>query len=122
MMRLFFITLFLFSFRLSAQDSTLVKEISDSCIFAQNTTQSPYNAVNCIDHKFKVYIECPINHFAFTIYNRWGEQVFFTNDIDRYWTALNMKDGVYIWRVTGTMDENGVEANVQKSGHVMVLN
>ena len=112
MMRLFFILLFLYSFTRSAQDSAHVKEISDSCIFARNNTYSPYKSVGCVDHKYKVYMECPIEHFTFTIYNRWGEQVFFTNDI---------KDGAYIWHVTGTMIENAVEVKVQKSGHVLVF-
>tara|TARA_B110000037_G_scaffold21537_1_gene23823 strand:+ start:18609 stop:18977 length:369 start_codon:yes stop_codon:yes gene_type:complete len=121
MMRLFFILLFLYSFTSSAQDSTHVKEILDSWIFARKNTYSPYQSVSCVDHKYKVYIECPIEHFTFTIYNRWGEQVFFTNDINEYWIPYEIKDGAYIWHVTGTMIENAVEVKVQKSGHVLVF-
>lgn len=121
MMRLFFILLFSLCFNVIAQDSTQVREISDSCIFAQNTTQSTYNSVTCIDNKFRVYMGCPMEHFSITIYDRWGDQLFFTNNIEQFWNANNIVDGVYIWHVKGEMIEDGQSIAVEKIGHVLVL-
>jgi hypothetical protein len=98
-----------------------VREISDSCIFVRNTTASTFNAVTCLDNKFRVYVGCPIAHFSISIYNRWGEQLFFTNDIDEIWVAENIADGVYVWHVKGEMLENNVPIAVEKMGHVVVL-
>lgn len=120
-MRLFFILLFISNFSAQAQDSTQVREISDSCIFVRNITGAGFNSVSCLDTEFRVYMGCPINHFSITIYDRWSTQLFFSNDIEAFWRADYCADGLYIWHVKGEMLENGALFAVEKTGYVMVL-
>lgn len=45
----------------------------------------------------------PITNFYFQIYNRWGQQVFFTNDITIGWDGnfggVKASSGTYVWRL-----------------------
>jgi hypothetical protein len=64
---------------------------------------------------------CPIEHFTLTIYDRWGEQLFFSNDMEQFWNANNIMDGVYLWHVKGELIENDVPIAVEKTGYVTVI-
>jgi len=65
---------------------------------------------------FKVFAnpENRINNFKMYIYNRWGQQIFETNDINEGWDGtLNgnpCNSGVYVW-VVYYEDENGTVTN-----------
>lgn len=120
-MRLFFIFLFSLNFAAIAQDSAQVREIPDSCIFVKNATQATLQSVACLDNKFRVHMGCPINDFSLTIYDWWGKEVFFTNDINEDWIAYRMHDGEYFWNVSGTVIDNGEVISVQKTGYVTVI-
>lgn len=120
-MRLFFILLFIGFNGAYAQVASQVREIPDSCIFVRNATESTVQSVECLDNRFRAYMGCPIANFSITIYNRWGEVLFFSTDIEEIWYADNVQDGVYTWRVQGEMMENGQPIRVEKMGHVMVL-
>lgn len=66
-------------------------------------------------------MQCPIDHFSITIYDRWGKQVFFSNDIEQFWNANYCPDGVYVWIVRGKMIENGEVIAVEKMAPVNVI-
>jgi gliding motility-associated-like protein len=61
--------------------------------------------------------------FNMTIYNRWGEKVFETNDVNYGWDAnylgLPVQDGTYIW--TMEFKERTSEERHRVNGHVNVL-
>jgi len=65
------------------------------------------------------------NTFLFTIYNRWGEEVFNSKDPNEKWDGNNYitnnkcQDGVYIWKLRFIMKESGEVIN--KVGHVNLL-
>ena len=65
------------------------------------------------------------NTFLFTIYNRWGEEVFISKDPNEkgdgnnYITNNKCQDGVYIWKLRFIMKESGEVIN--KDGHVNLL-
>jgi gliding motility-associated-like protein len=58
---------------------------------------------------------------SFKIFNRWGQIVYETSDITRYWDGLKentrVPEGVYFWIIEGL---HNVE-HFKKSGHVTVL-
>ena len=59
----------------------------------------------------------------FQIFNRWGELVFESRDINYIWdgtyNGLPCQDGVYTWKLTFTPEESKVEQI--KIGHVVLL-
>ena len=57
-------------------------------------------------------------NYEFSIYNRWGERVFFTNDIKMRWNGEKAQDGYYIWTIS-LDDELG--NNIKESGEVKIL-
>lgn len=62
------------------------------------------------------------DNYEFLIFNRWGEVIFKTNDLEGEWDGNfqgeNVRDGVYIWKVFVT-DNVGLEHELM--GHVTLL-
>lgn len=62
------------------------------------------------------------DNYAFSIFDRWGEVIFSTNDIEGEWDGNYrgslVKDGVYIWKIMVT-DNVGIEHELV--GHVNLL-
>ncbi|UKN00777.1 gliding motility-associated C-terminal domain-containing protein [Paracrocinitomix mangrovi] len=58
------------------------------------------------------------------IFNRWGELIFETEDLNQGWdgtyNGVIVQDGVYIWRITGTPLDNDSDMK-EFYGHVTVL-
>ena len=63
--------------------------------------------------------------YIFRIYNRWGEQVFETNQIGEGWdgsfneAASDVQSGMYVWIIIMKRNENA--SKIQRSGHVNLL-
>jgi len=65
-----------------------------------------------------------VQNYNFTIYNRYGQEIFTTNNPDEGWNGILpngeiAQEGVYIYRLS-VRDGNGIE--VLKHGHVSLLN
>jgi len=65
-----------------------------------------------------------VQNYNFTIYNRYGQEIFTTNNPDEGWDGILpngeiAQEGVYIYRLS-VRDGNGIE--VLKHGHVSLLN
>jgi len=102
--------------------TNLVPVISDVLIFAPNTFTPDGNNVN---PTWQIYMQgINIYQFNLLIFNRWGEIVWESNDINTPWDgkyANNqpVPDGMYIWKVRA---KNPYNDNVyQFQGHVNVL-
>ncbi len=72
------------------------------------------------------FFNCPIDDYHLTIYNRWGEIVFETKDIDEFWDfkfeGYNyLEDGIYIYFITGAMSDSGTPFAVERRGEVHVF-
>ena len=74
-----------------------------------------------INDLFTVITSTAFKIKSFKIFNRWGEIVYQTSDITRYWDGLRENSGVpagvYYWLLEG--DES--LKPFKKSGYVMVL-
>lgn len=86
--------------------------------FIPNTFTPNGDGVNDL---FTVITSTAFTIKSFKIFNRWGEIVYQTSDITRYWDGLkentNVPAGVYYWLLEG--DES--LKSFKKSGYVMVL-
>ena len=60
--------------------------------------------------------------FSFEVFNRWGEKVFFTKNINDGWNGsyneLPSPGGVYVWRVEGVGAHN---EKIMRSGNVTLI-
>ena len=59
-----------------------------------------------------------VQFYEFIIYNRWGEEVFFTDKVGDYWDGSDDATGIYTWTII-IIDEEG--AIHKKTGSVMLI-
>lgn len=73
--------------------------------------------------EFKAVYSCPVYSFSMTIYNRWGEKVFETNDITKGWDGTYKgaaaPSEAYVWFVCSR--EKDVTPEVCKSGKLTLF-
>jgi len=66
-----------------------------------------------------------INNFTMFIYNRWGQQIFVSNDIDQGWDGtIDGKDApgdVYVWLVNYDVEREGRLVRITYKGNVLLL-
>jgi len=72
----------------------------DNCILAPNAFSPNEDGLN---DQFKVYINCILKQYKLSIFNRWGQMVFTTSEIDKGWdgtfNGVPCDDGVYFYRI-----------------------
>lgn len=82
-------------------DTVKVEQIECACALDMPNAFSP-NGDNVNDLYGPVY-DCPINDFSMAIFNRWGEKVFETDNIERMWDGTFMGKeqpiGVFLYKV-----------------------
>jgi gliding motility-associated-like protein len=107
--------------------------VSNSCGTASASTIVVFNDCNCslympnaftpngdgINDKLALYYDCPgIKYMMMRIFDRWGEKVFETNDLDAAWDGTykgaKVPPGIY----TYTVDVNAFEGTVNHSFHL----
>lgn len=70
---------------------------------------------------FKPGLSCDFTDYQFSIYHRWGKQVFTTSDPSQGWNGLNAPEGVYAWTVSYRwIGRGGVEVGEVRSGTVVL--
>lgn len=66
---------------------------------------------------FKPFFNGHINNFKFSIYNRWGQMLFMSTDLNKMWDGKEMgrahPTGVFVW--TCTYQFNGEEKKLKKA-------
>lgn len=89
----------------------LILKFEDITFFLPNSftpNQDDHNEL------FRVVADEDIQDFEFQIYNRWGEEVFRTNNIGKGWDGIFNKNpvqqGVYVWKV-----QYSCKGEIQKS-------
>ena len=83
--------------------STDTLEVTNFCLqdfYAPNTFTPNGDGTN---DAFRVYVR-NTTFFELQVFNRWGEQVFISNQQDKGWDGIAngrpMRDGIYVWKVT----------------------
>lgn len=76
---------------------------------------------------FKPVIGCLFEEYRFTIWNRWGEVVFESNDPDSFWIGNHqsgdhyVEAGVYVWRLSYRSVLRPASGARELTGHVVVI-
>ena len=76
---------------------------------------------------FKAYASSldAINNFALYVYNRWGQQIFLTNDINQGWDGkvkgVDAPGDVYVWLVNYDVERSGRMVKIAYKGNVILL-
>jgi gliding motility-associated-like protein len=60
-----------------------------------------------------------VEDFEFQVFNRWGQRIFSTNQIDAGWDGSDAKQDVYIWTITGRSRIN--KETVEYKGSVTLI-
>ncbi len=62
-----------------------------------------------VNDVFKAYSNCPLNDYKMKVFDRWGAQVFESDDIENGWNGFQQNEGygtgVYVWFVTYVVDD-----------------
>ena len=70
---------------------------------------------------FRPGVTCDFSSYQFSIYHRWGKQVFTTTDPSQGWNGFNAPEGVYAWTVSYRwIGRGGVEVGEVRSGTVVL--
>lgn len=93
-------------------------------VFVPNSFSPNNDGINDL---FGVEDECVINGFAFSIFDRWGNLIFSSTDINFAWdgklpTGQSTQDGVYVWKMkyqVGVIEE--ITSIQEFSGHLTVI-
>lgn len=103
----------------SVSTSTLIQE--RVCGFFFPSAFSPNNDGN--NETFKILSSYDLQYYKLALYNRWGQQVFSTNDQLKGWDGTihgsQAPAGLYIWKAD--MQVKGKNELVQKNGTVQLI-
>jgi len=100
-----------------ATGQTEKEQEPDTCIITAPNSISPNDEVKEY-MVFRVSSTCTVHSFEFTVYNRWGQALFSTEDIHEGWDASKQKAEVYVWQVSGKFPDGG---KVEQQGSVTVI-
>lgn len=80
---------------------TIISDTSIHCRINIPTAFSP-NGDNHNDY-FRTFVNCPVDYFNIKIFNRWGENIFESNDINEFWDGkykfIEQPLDVYTWMI-----------------------
>lgn len=72
----------------------------EECVTVPNAFTPNNDGTN---DRFEAFVTCPISEFSMKIFNRWGEKLYETNDVNRGWNGTNegvyVENGVYIYMI-----------------------
>ena len=68
-----------------------------------------------------------VENYEFSVFNRWGEQIFISNDQNEFWDGTyrgkQCQEGTYVWKLVLIASEEVIESGQRSEyiGHVNVL-
>lgn len=97
-----------------------IEVIEDVNIFVPNSFTPDNDGFNDV---FAPIITGNIEDYKFYVFNRWGEQLFFSEEIDAFWTGkedgITLKNDTYVYRITYKIP--GSVEKLSKVGHVTLV-
>ena len=102
-------------------DTCIEIEVKQSAnIFAPNTFTPNNDGVN--DCFSPVLVDVDRENYVFQIFNKWGEEVFFTTELDQCWdgsrAGQTLKSDIYVWKVTCVSEQNNLP--MENQGHIFL--
>lgn len=70
------------------------------------------------DYQLKVKSSCALEEYSIEIFNRWGEILFTSSDINEIWDAEEHQEGTYVWRIKAVFEN---ENNYDSTGNIYLL-
>lgn len=80
-------------FRVAAQETDDCKWEFPKNVLISETSEPDYGV--------KISCSCPLKSVEITVYNRWGEEIYSTDQLEHVWQGKETHDGVYTLIVTG---------------------
>ena len=108
--------IFVFIFFLLIGKSFFAQECDSCALFVPNTLTPDCEQFEC--ELLQITSNCAILEFELTVYNRWGEQLFYSDNLSNKFDCSDVKEGTYFWVISGAFCEN---QQVDLSGYVNVL-
>ncbi|MCR9170918.1 MAG: gliding motility-associated C-terminal domain-containing protein [bacterium] len=103
-------------------DTVAFQAVSVECfcdIYVPNTFTPDADELNPV---FQAYTDCALQYFELEIYNRWGEIIFTSTDVNYGWDGTYngklVQDGTYTWKIEYAFSDNVPGESV---GHVTVI-
>ena len=90
---------------------------SDSCAIEAPNAVTP-DSENDNKIVFKTSFNCDLKSFSISVYNRWGEELYTSNDPYEGWDATEIQAGVYVYLVEA-ISADDVDLGIK--GSVVVL-
>lgn len=92
-------------------DSILIELDDCQCrLYIPNTFTPNLDNVNDV---LQINSNCPLSEFTFSIFNRWGDEVYNSNDIYSYWDGTHngkrAKDGIYGYKIQYKFQNESLE-------------
>ncbi len=101
----------MFSVNINAQDCP------DSCeVFIPNNITADCDDVDCAI--LTIQTNCVLRDFEFSLYNRWGEIVFNSEDPKMRFDTATVDDAVYFWTLKAMTCNND---EIDRKGNIYVL-
>ena len=107
--------------------ASVLLHVKDALLFYVPNTFTPDG--DQYNNSFKPVIGSGVSpeNYEFAIFNRWGELIFITNDLNESWDGTykgkRCQDGTYAWRLFVTASENVIESGQRSEyvGHVNII-
>lgn len=115
-------TIFLTFSLLFVMNTTFSQQYADNCLDSLDVPSSFTPNGDAIDDFISLDFKCPPEEFTFTVYNRWGEEIYTADDIDFQWAGEDnngklLPAGVVIWKLTYTFNDK----EVKKTGNTSII-
>jgi hypothetical protein len=89
----------------------------DTCkVFFSNSLTPDCDQVGC--EFLEVVSNCVFKEYQLLIFNRWGEIIFESEQIERKFDSSKVKEGTYLWKIKGVFCEN---STFEKNGYLNVF-
>ncbi len=99
--------------------------VCDCEVYIPNSISANSDGLN---DALKPVLNCPVQEYHFEVWDRWGQKIFETDDINTHWNASGKVDnnyyvpaGVYVWKLNYIGLHEPLENTVELLGHVTVL-
>lgn len=100
-----------------AQEATT--ELPDSVLFVPKVVTP--DSEDYGDGAFSPIFTSPITDYELSVYNRWGEQIFKSDEENKAWYPNDVPDGTYFWVIEGSLEEIGIPQKFKETGNVTVI-
>ena len=93
------------------------QECPDSCkVFIPNNLTSDCDGVDC--EILKITSNCTFKQMNFTLFNRWGEIIFETDDQNKPFNSHGYPAGTYLWRLKALSCK---DKKMEYTGYVTII-